>query len=37
MADTDTPDRFRTEVRAWHEANCPPEMRQPMRSEADYC
>jgi alkylation response protein AidB-like acyl-CoA dehydrogenase len=28
---------FRAEVRAWLEANCPPEMRQPMRSEADTC
>ena len=28
---------FRTEVRAWLEANCPPEMREPIRSEADIC
>ncbi len=28
---------FRSETRAWLEANCPPEMRQPVRSEADYC
>jgi alkylation response protein AidB-like acyl-CoA dehydrogenase len=28
---------FRTEVRAWLESNCPAEMRQPMRSEADMC
>src|SRR6476659_3093651 len=30
-------DAFRTETRAWLEANCPAEMRQPMRSEADAC
>jgi alkylation response protein AidB-like acyl-CoA dehydrogenase len=30
-------DQFRTEVRAWLEANCPPEMRQPMRDESDAC
>ena len=30
-------DSFRTETRAWLEANCPPEMRQPIRSEADVC
>jgi acyl-CoA dehydrogenase len=29
--------RFRAETRAWLEANCPPEMRQPMRSEDDAC
>jgi len=34
MADLDT---FRGETRAWLEANCPPEMRQPMRSEKDAC
>ncbi|MBP6901438.1 MAG: acyl-CoA dehydrogenase family protein [Burkholderiaceae bacterium] len=28
---------FRNEVRGWLEANCPPEMRQPVRSEADIC
>ncbi len=28
---------FRSDVRAWLEANCPPEMRQPIRSEADVC
>lgn len=26
---------FRAETRAWLEANCPPEMRQPVHSEAD--
>jgi alkylation response protein AidB-like acyl-CoA dehydrogenase len=30
-------DAFRSETRAWLEANCPVEMRQPMRSEADAC
>jgi alkylation response protein AidB-like acyl-CoA dehydrogenase len=34
---TDDLETFRTEVRAWLEANCPPEMREPVRSEADYC
>ncbi|HEU0310829.1 MAG TPA: acyl-CoA dehydrogenase family protein [Sphingomicrobium sp.] len=28
---------FRAETRAWLEANCPAEMRQPMRSEKDLC
>ncbi|RZI43344.1 acyl-CoA dehydrogenase [Herbaspirillum sp. HC18] len=28
---------FRKEARAWLEANCPPEMRQPMRTEEDTC
>ena len=28
---------FRSEVRAWLEANCPAEMREPMRDESDYC
>jgi alkylation response protein AidB-like acyl-CoA dehydrogenase len=30
-------DSFRSDTRAWLEANCPPEMRAPMRSEADAC
>ena len=30
-------DSFRQATRAWLEANCPPEMRQPMRSEEDIC
>jgi acyl-CoA dehydrogenase len=34
MADLDT---FRAETRAWLEANCPAEMRQPMRDESDAC
>ena len=34
MADLD---QFRTETRAWLEANCPPEMRTPMTSEKDAC
>ena len=28
-------ENFRRETRAWLEANCPPEMRKPMTSEAD--
>ncbi|RMF02859.1 MAG: acyl-CoA dehydrogenase [Alphaproteobacteria bacterium] len=28
---------FRKEARAWLEANCPEEMRRPMREEADIC
>jgi alkylation response protein AidB-like acyl-CoA dehydrogenase len=28
---------FRAETRAWLHANCPPEMREPVRSEADIC
>jgi acyl-CoA dehydrogenase len=34
MADLDT---FRKETCAWLEANCPPEMRLPMRDESDAC
>jgi len=34
MADLDS---FRADTRAWLEANCPQEMRTPMRSEGDYC
>src|SRR5687768_7556691 len=34
MADLE---HFRAETRAWLEANCPPEMRLPMRSEKDAC
>ena len=30
-------DAFRTETRAWLETDCPPEIRKPMRSEADVC
>jgi acyl-CoA dehydrogenase len=30
-------DAFRAETRKWLEANCPAEMRQPIRSEADVC
>ena len=30
-------DTFRTDTRAWLEANCPAEMRTPMRSEKDAC
>src|SRR3546814_8139440 len=28
---------FRAEVRAWLEANCPAEMREPIRDEDDVC
>ncbi|SEJ05626.1 acyl-CoA dehydrogenase [Sphingomonas sp. OV641] len=28
-------EQFRAETRAWLEANCPPEMREPIRSEKD--
>ena len=34
MADLDD---FRTTTRSWLEANCPPEMRTPMRTEKDAC
>jgi acyl-CoA dehydrogenase len=34
MTDLDT---FRAETRAWLDANCPAEMRHPIRSEADVC
>jgi len=30
-------DQFRAETRAWLEANCPAEMREPVRSDADVC
>ncbi len=30
-------DAFRADTRAWLEANCPQEMRQPIRSEGDIC
>ena len=30
-------DSFRSETRNWLQNNCPPEMRQPIRSEADIC
>ena len=32
---SDDLDTFRAETRAWLEANCPPEMREPVRSDAD--
>ena len=34
MADLET---FRAKTRAWLEANCPAEMREPMRDESDAC
>jgi alkylation response protein AidB-like acyl-CoA dehydrogenase len=30
-------DTFRSETRAWLEANCPAEMREPVRDESDIC
>src|SRR5258705_11588629 len=30
-------DSFRSDTRAWLEANCPAEMRSPFRSEEDVC
>jgi acyl-CoA dehydrogenase len=37
MNDTTTLEAFRAQTRAWLEANCPPEMRHPLRGEEDYC
>lgn len=34
---TQDPETFRAETRAWLEANCPPEMREPVRSDKDVC
>jgi len=34
MSDLET---FRKETRAWLEENCPPEMREPVKSEQDIC
>ena len=34
MADLD---QFREQTSVWLEANCPPEMREPMRGEKDAC
>ena len=31
------PEIFRSETRAWLEANCPVSMRKPYESEADVC
>lgn len=33
----DNLDAFRIEVRAWLEANCPAEMREPVRDDSDVC
>lgn len=30
-------DTFRADTRAWLEANCPPEMREPVRGERMPC
>lgn len=37
MPDNQDLDTFRRDTRTWLDANCPPEMRQPARSEADIC
>ena len=37
MADTVDLETFRTDTRAWLAENCPPEMREPVRSDADIC
>ena len=37
MSEPNTLDAVRAEVRAWLDANCPPEMRQPLQGEQDYC
>lgn len=37
MAEAADLTQFREETRAWLEANCPPEMRQPVKSEEDVC
>lgn len=34
MSDNET---FRAEIRAWVEANCPPDMRKPVQDEDDVC
>ncbi|GAA4776771.1 acyl-CoA dehydrogenase family protein [Stakelama sediminis] len=34
---SDDLEAFRAETRDWLEANCPPEMRKPMRSDKDIC
>ncbi len=34
---SDELETFRAETRAWLEANCPPEMREPVRDESDAC
>ncbi len=37
MAETADLETFRRDTRAWLAANCPPEMREPVRSDADVC
>jgi len=37
MSESTTLEAFRAEVRAWLEANCPSDMRQPLHGEEDYC
>jgi len=37
MSETSTLEDFRAATRAWLAANCPPEMRHPLRGEEDHC
>jgi acyl-CoA dehydrogenase len=37
MTQAETLEEFRLATRAWLEANCPPEMREPLASDADRC
>jgi polyphosphate kinase len=37
LKSVDEIESFRRETRAWLEANCPPEMRQPVAEEGDVC
>src|SRR6188474_490621 len=37
LKSVDQLEAFRRETRAWLEANCPPEMRQPVTEEGDVC
>jgi len=37
MTDIAEIDAFRQQTRTWLEANCPPEMRQPLKSDEDVC
>ncbi len=37
MSETVDLETFRSDTRAWLKANCPPEMREPIRDESDMC
>src|SRR5271167_1145522 len=37
MTDTEEIETFRQQARTWLEANCPTEMRQPLRNDGDAC